>query len=212
MTANILRTVLVDILLPIGAYFGLVGWGLTPAWALAASAGVSVAVLGIGWVRTRAVSTLGLLVLVRFLLGLVVALVTGDARFVIVKDYLVTFVIALVALGTLGLDRPFIARIRRDLSADPGRFDDEWVRNAAFRRVHRQLTALWVVGLVAEVVVAVVVVYTAPLSVAVVVTGVLTPAVLLTLIAVTQVRAGRATVPSGGGHDRAGDAGDGGES
>ena len=38
------------------------------------------------------------------------------------------------------------------------------------------------------------IVYTTPLAVAVVVTGVLTPAVLLTLIAVTQVRAGRAGV------------------
>jgi intracellular septation protein A len=193
MTANILRTVLLDVLLPIGAYFGLVSCGLTPAWALAASAGIAVVALGVRWVRAREVSTLGVLVLVRFVLGLLVALLTGDARFVLVKDYVVTFVIALAALATLGLDRPFIARIRRDLSPDPERFDDEWARNAAFRRVHRRLTALWVVGLVGEVVVAVVIVYTTPLAVAVVVTGVLTPAVLLTLIAVTQVRAGRAT-------------------
>jgi intracellular septation protein A len=194
VTANILRTVLLDVLLPIGAYFALVSWGLTPAWALAASAGIAVVALGARWARTRELSTLGLLVLVRFMLGLLVALLTGDARFVLVKDYVVTFVIALAALGTLGLDRPFIARIRRDLSPDPARFDDEWVRNAAFRRVHRRLTALWVVGLVGEVVVAVAIVYTAPLSVAVVLTGVLTPAVLLTLIAVTQVRAGRAAL------------------
>jgi len=86
-------------------------------------------------------------------LGLVVALLTGDARFVLVKDYLVTFVIALAALGTLGL---------------------------------------WVVGLIGEVAVAVAVIYTTPLAVVVIVTGVLTPVVLLSLIAVTQVRAGRA--------------------
>ena len=101
MTANILRTVLLDVLLPIGAYFALVSVGLTPAWALAASAGIAVVALGVRWVRAREVSTLGLLVLVRFVLGIVVALVTGDARFVLVKDYLVTFVIALAALGTL---------------------------------------------------------------------------------------------------------------
>ena len=199
MTANILRTVLFDILLPIGAYFGLVSRGLTPAWALAASAGIAVVALGVRWLRAGEVSTLGVLVLVRFVLGLLVALLTGDARFVLVKDYVVTFVIALAALGTLRLDRPFIARIRRDLSPDPERFDDEWVRNPAFRRTHRRLTALWVVGLVGEVVVAVVIVYTTPLAVAVVVTGVLTPAVLLTLIAVTQVRAARATVGDRGG-------------
>jgi hypothetical protein len=199
VTANIVQTVLLDVLLPIGAYFGLVSWGLTPAWALAASAGIAVVALGVRYLRVREVSTLGVLVLVRFVLGLLVALLTGDARFVLVKDYAVTFVIALAALGTLRLDRPFIARIRRDLSPDPQRFDDEWVRNAAFRRTHRRLTALWVVGLVGEVVVAVAVVYTTPLAVAVVVTGVLTPAVLLTLIAVTQVRAGRATVGDRGG-------------
>lgn len=193
MIGNILRTVLVDIVLPIAAYFALVAGGLAPVWALAASAGVSVVVLAVGWVRTRAVSTLGVLVLVRFVLGLLVALLTGDARFVLVKDFAVTFVIALAALATLGLERPFIARVRRDLSPDPERFDDEWACNAAFRRVHRRLTGLWVVGLVGEVAVALVVIYTTPLAVAVVVTGVLTPAVLLTLIAVTQVLAGRAT-------------------
>jgi len=102
MTANVVRTVLLDILLPIAAYFGLVSCGLTPAWALAASAGIAVVALGARWFRSRELSTLGLLVLVRFVLGLVVALLTGDARFVLVKDYLVTFVIALAALGTLG--------------------------------------------------------------------------------------------------------------
>jgi hypothetical protein len=129
MTANVVRTVLLDILLPIAAYFGLVSCGLTPAWALAASAGIAAVALGARWIRSRELSTLGLLVLVRFVLGLLVALLTGDARFVLVKDYLVTFVIALAALGTLGLDRPFIARIRRDLSPDPARFDERWSRD-----------------------------------------------------------------------------------
>ncbi len=59
MTANTLRTVVTDILCPIGVHFGLTAWGLAPAWALAASAGVSIVVLGIGWLRTRRVFTLG---------------------------------------------------------------------------------------------------------------------------------------------------------
>jgi hypothetical protein len=192
VSRNIARTVLVDILIPIAAYLGLVRLGMAPVWALAASAGVSVLVLGLGWWRTRSLSTLGVLVLVRFLLGIVVAVVTGDARFVLVKDYLVTLLIAIAAAATLSLQRPFIARVRRDLSPDPVRFDQQWAANAEFRSVHRQLTKIWVVGLVAEVVVAIAVIYTAPLTVAVIVTNVLTPAVLLTLIAVTQARAGRA--------------------
>ena len=173
MTRNIAKTLLVDILLPIAAYLGLVRLGLPPVWALAASAGVSVVVLAIGWVSTRNVSTLGALVLVRFLLGIVIALVTGDARFVLVKDYLVTMVIAVAAAATLKLDRPFIARIRRDLSPDPRVFDQQWQGSAEFRAVHRSLTKLWVVGLLAEVLVAVVVIYTTPLTVAVILTSVL---------------------------------------
>jgi hypothetical protein len=198
VSRNIARTVLVDILIPIAAYLGLVRLGMPPVWALAASAGVSVLVLGLGWWRTRALSTLGVLVLVRFLLGIVVAVVTGDARFVLVKDYLVTLLIAFAAAATLSLQRPFIARVRRDLSPDPVRFDQQWAANAEFRSVHRQLTKLWVAGLVAEVVVAIAVIYTAPLTAAVIVTNVLTPAVLLTLIAVTQARAGRAERDQGG--------------
>lgn len=189
MTANILRTVLIDVAVPLVAYFGLVASGLPPVWALAASAGVSVIVLAAGWARTRRVSTLGLLVLVRFVLGLAIALLTGDARFVLVKDYLVTLVIALAALATLGLERPFIARVRRDLSPDTGSFDAEWTHSEAFRTMHRRLTYWWVVGLAIEVVVAVVVIYTTPLTVAVIITSVLTPAVLLVLITLTQASA-----------------------
>jgi len=35
-----------------------------------------------------------------------------DARFVLIKDYLVTLMIAVAALATLGLERPFIIRVR----------------------------------------------------------------------------------------------------
>lgn len=195
MIANTLRTVVVDVLCPLGVYFGLTAGGLAPAWALAASAGVSIVALGVRWVRTREVSLLGALVLVRFALGLALAFWTGDARIVLVKDFAITFVIALAASATLRLERPFIARIRRDLSPDRARFDEEWTRNASFRTVHHRLSRLWVIGLMGEVAVAVVVVHTAPLAAAVVVTSILSPAVLLTLIAVTQIRARRATTP-----------------
>ncbi len=78
------------------------------------------------------------------------------------------------------------ARVRRDLSPDPGCFDDRWTRDGPFRAVHRRLTGWWVIGLIGEVVVAIVVIYTTPLTVAVIVTNVLTPSVLIVLIAVTQ--------------------------
>lgn len=202
MKRNILKTLLVDIVVPIAVYLALTGSGWTPVWALVASAAASVLVLGISWLRTRTVSTLGVLVLVRFVLGIVVALFTGDARFVLVKDYLITFLLAVGAAATLKLDRPFIARIRRDLTPRTDQFDHQWRTNPPFRAVHRQLTRWWVTALISEVTVAVIIVYTTPLTVAVIATNILSPAVLLTLIALTQARARHtendtAAVPAG---------------
>lgn len=196
MIRNVLGTITIEIALPIAVYFALVALGLPQVWALASSAGVSVISLAVRWLRSREVSTLSLLVLVQFALGVVVALVTGNARFVLAKDYLITFLVALAALASLKLERPFIARIRRDLSPDRTRFDIEWNGNARFRAVHRQLTWWWGIGLTLEVAVALAVIYSVPVGVAVVVTNILTPAVLLGLIAFTQRRAARAGTPN----------------
>lgn len=186
---NILRTVLVEVLTPIAVYLLLVGLRVAPVWALVGSAGVSVLVLAVGWVRTRTLSTLGLLVLAQFVLGVAIAMLTGDARFVLAKDYLLTLLVALAAAASLRLRRPFIARVRRDLSPDPGGFDEHWDTSPAFRRVHRRLTWAWVAGLAGQALVAITIIYSVPLTAAVVATNVLTPAVLLGLITLTEARA-----------------------
>ena len=191
MITNTLRTVSVQVVLPIGIYLLLVHSGVTAAWALVGSAAASVAALVVDYVRTREVSTLGLLVLVQFSLSVAVAGVTGNPRLVLLKDYLVTAAIALGALASLALRRPFIARIRRDLSPDRDTFDRRWATQAPFRRVHRRLTLLWTVGLLSEAGAAAVVIYAVPLVVAVVATNILTPAVLVALISITQSRVSR---------------------
>lgn len=187
-----MRTVLLEVLTPIAVYLLLVRLGLAAVWALVGSAGVSVLLLAVGWVRTRTLSTLGLLVLAQFVLGVAIALLTGDARFVLAKDYLVTLLVALAAAASLRLRRPFIARVRRDLSTDPGGFDEHWDASPAFRRVHRRLTWAWVAGLAGQALVAIAIIYSVPLTAAVVATNVLTPAVLFGLITLTEARA-RAT-------------------
>jgi len=136
MTANVLRTVLLDILLPIAAYFGLVSCGLTPAWALAASA------------VSRS---------------------------------------SLSAPGGCGA-----ASCPRSVSSSWSASCSAWSSLCSPATPGSCTLGLWVVGLIGEVAVAVAVIYTTPLAVVVIVTGVLTPVVLLSLIAVTQVRAGRA--------------------
>lgn len=150
MIANALRTVGVQVVLPIAAYLLLVQLGTSAAWALVGSAGVSVVALVLEWIRSRQLSTLGLLVLVQFVLGIAVAGLTGDARLVLLKDYVITAVIVLGAAASLALPRPFIARVRRDLSPDRSAFDRRWTHQRGFRRVHRRLTLLWVAGLLGQ--------------------------------------------------------------
>lgn len=187
MIGNTLRTVGVQVVLPIAVYLLLVELDVAPAWALVGSAGVSVVALAVEWVRSRELSTLGLLILVQFVLGIAVAGITGNPRLVLLKDYVITVAIALAAAATLALPRPFIARVRRDLSPDRDHFDRRWTSQPLFRRAHYRLTVLWVIGLVGQAAVAAGIIYSTSLTTAVVATNVLTPATLLTLIALTEL-------------------------
>ncbi|MET0693864.1 MAG: VC0807 family protein [Propionibacteriaceae bacterium] len=187
MISNTLRAVGVQVVLPIATYLLLVQLGTSPAWALVGSAGVSVLALVLEWVRSRELSTLGLLVLIQFVLSIAVAGLTGNARLVLLKDYVITAAIAVGAAASLALPRPFIARVRRDLSPDRSTFDRRWTTQPTFRRVHRRLTVLWVAGLLGQAGVAAAVIYSTPITVAVIITNILTPAVLLTLISLTEI-------------------------
>ncbi len=178
---------------PVGAYLLLTAIGWQPVWALVGAAGVSVVVLAVQYLRRRELTALGVLVLVRFALGFAVAVITGDPRLELAKDFVITGAMGLFAAVSLLARRPVIARIRRDLSGDPAGFDRWWTGDAGFRAVHRRLTLAWTFGLTSEAVVAVVLIYSLPLTAAVVVTAALAPATLLGLISATEWRARRYT-------------------
>ncbi|WP_299051228.1 VC0807 family protein [uncultured Nocardioides sp.] len=185
-----------NVVLPIAAYLVLVGLGWAPVWALAGSAAVSVVVLGVEWRRTRRVDALGGLVLLRFVLSLALAWLTGDARVLLVKDSAITAVIALVGLASLRWERPAVARIRADLSGDREAFDAELARRGDLRALHRRLTVVWAVGLLAEAATSTTVALLAPITVAVVVTNLTGPAVIVGLVALTELRARRHRAPA----------------
>ncbi|MFD4791558.1 VC0807 family protein [Streptomyces sp. NPDC058459] len=188
---RLLGAVLENVGVPVGSYLLLTLLGWQPVWALVGASGVSVLILGGQYLRRHQLTALGVLVLVRFALGVAVAVITGDARLELAKDFVITSAIGGFAVLSLLLRRPLIARIRRDLSGDPGQFDLRWARDRGFRQVHRRLTLVWAAGLVTEGAVAVLLIYTLPLTAAVVVTNILAPATLLALISLTEWRARR---------------------
>ncbi|ALG09574.1 VC0807 family protein [Kibdelosporangium phytohabitans] len=192
-TGRLVAAVLENIGVPIASYLILTAIGWTPVWALVGGAGMSVLILAAQYLRRREVNALGVLVLARFAFGVTVAVITGDPRLELVKDAAVTFLIGLAAAVSLGMRRPLIARIRRDISADRDAFDRHW-DDEGFRRLHRHLTLLWTAGLCGQSLVATALVYTLPLTAAVLSTSVLSPVTLLALIAYTQYRAHRWSV------------------
>ncbi|MFE9581527.1 VC0807 family protein [Nocardia sp. NPDC006044] len=191
------RAVLENIGIPVGCYLALTAAGWPPVWALVGGAGVSVLVLAVQYARTRQVTTLGVLVLVRFTVGVAIALWTGDPRLELAKDFAITFLLGLAAAASLVTARPLIARIRRDIVPDPDEFDRYWHCDSGFRRLHRNLTLIWTAGLSIESVTAVALIYILPLTSAVIATSVLSPVCLLGLIGWTQYRAHRWTVSYG---------------
>lgn len=190
---RVLRTALAvgeNVGIPVGTYLVASGSGVPPVWALVVAAAASLVVTLVRWAVTRTIATLGVLVLVRFLLGVAVAVVTGDARLEIVKDLVITGLIGVVAVLTTGMRRPLIARIRRDLSGDPDGFDRDW-RQPGFRSLHRRLTGMWGAGLVGWLVVGTLLTYSLPLTWAVVVTNTGHPAVIIGLVVATEAVVGR---------------------
>lgn len=191
--------VIPSVLVPIAAYLTLARAGIPELWALVASAAVSVIVVAIHALRTGVVSTLGAIVLARFIAGVVVALVTGDARLTLAKDPAFTLLVAVGAVATLWLKRPLTIRIRRELSPDPSCVDTLWDQDASYRHTHHLLTRLWAAGLIVESLLGFLIVATVPITTAVLLTRVLGPVVLLTLSAWTvhvDSRATRAHPPS----------------
>ncbi len=184
-----IRAVGENVALPIAAYLLLTSLGAAPVWALTGSAAVAVVILAAGWVRTRSINALGIMVLVRFLLSLLLAGFTSDARLLLVKDAMITAGIALVMGGSLVVGRPLIERIRRELSADRAAFDSLMSDEPGYRFVHRRLTAVWTCGLLVEASVSATIALTAPLTAAVVITTITGPLVIATLVLWTEYSA-----------------------
>jgi len=137
------------------AYQVLTNLGVDSVTALASS--VICPVLGTGWsfVRTRRPDIIGVVSLTFILVGVATSLVSGDPRFVLVKDSLMTGVFGILCLGSLVLvPRPLLFYFGRQFSSagDPARaaaFESMWAY-PHFRAVIRAMTIVWGVGYLIE--------------------------------------------------------------
>jgi hypothetical protein len=171
-----------DVGLPVAAYYVLswLGWS---DWAALLTA-TCLAGLRLLWgiVRERTLNPFATVMLIVFGLGLALSFATGDARFLLVVKSLVTGVIGLVFLVTaLRGRRPLTLAAQQSWS--PTTADElarEYAEDAAVRRGHRLSSTVWGLGLLAESLLRVPIVYLLPLDVAV---GASSALLVVTLVA-----------------------------
>ncbi|MFD9737891.1 VC0807 family protein [Umezawaea sp. NPDC059074] len=180
---SLLPTLVVDLVLPIGGYYLLRQFGVDEWIALAAGGVVSGLVLVAGIVRSRRVDGTAVFMLGLFAFGLLTLLLTGDERFAIAKDSLISLVLGLLFLGSLLTARPLLlVLVAKTAPAVVERYED----SPAVRRTVRFATLLWGAGLLADAALRVVLVYALPVDVMVVGSPLLTVLVVAVLIVVTR--------------------------
>jgi hypothetical protein len=157
---------LVDIGLPLAAYYGLHAAGASD-WAalLAATAAAGARVVAVAaW--SRQTTWFGVVMLVVFGVGLVLALIGGDARFVLLKDSFTTGLLGMVFLASLVGRRPLaLAAAQASKPGQAEALDRLYRAEPSGRRAFRVSTLGWGLGLVGEAAIRVPLLYLLPLKV-----------------------------------------------
>jgi hypothetical protein len=184
-------TLLPNVLLPWLIYQVLTGRGVSTINALIATAVVPLTTSLYAWLRDRRIDALGIMTLAFVVVGLVTSLLSGDPIFYLVKESLLTGVWGLIMLGSLLASRPLTFYFGRQFMSggDPDKaawFDRLWER-PPFRRILRLTCVMWGVGLVAEALLRVVLVYVLPIPVFLLVSQIMAFAVMGLLMAATML-------------------------
>ncbi|MFI7118982.1 VC0807 family protein [Amycolatopsis sp. NPDC049868] len=157
-----LSLLLWDVALPLAAYYGLRLAGQSEQVSLLAGAGVAAA--RIAWVAVRDRSFDGFAALLAGVLGvgLVLSLVTGDAKFLLLKESFATATAAIVLLLSCFGRTPMVLVAVRAGSSAAKRAEIERLGDEvpAFRRAFTRMSAVWGVALLLEAAVRVPLVYT----------------------------------------------------
>jgi hypothetical protein len=170
MRGLLVRQVVLELVLPLGGYYGLVAAGAEPWLALTVASLLAVPWIVYGIVRDRRISAMPVFTLLILIGGAVVSAVTGDPRLIMVRDSWITLIVGLWVLGTLATRRPFmltmgrtvVAAKRGEAAADE--WMTKWDTDPTFRRHIRVITAVWGVGFTVDTFISAALAYTLPIN------------------------------------------------
>ncbi|HEU0317970.1 MAG TPA: VC0807 family protein, partial [Solirubrobacteraceae bacterium] len=151
--------------LPYLAYVVLRGRGASTVDALAAGAVFPAAFIAVNFARRRRLDGFGLAILATIAAGVGLSLISGNPRFALVKESVVTGAFGLAMLGSLLGRRPLMFYFGRRFATDGSpaghaAWASYWDRSPTFRRSNRVMTTVWGVAFVVEAAIRVVAAYT----------------------------------------------------
>jgi hypothetical protein len=160
----LLPTLVADVGLPTLAYYVLHWAGANDWTALLAGALASGVLLIVEAIRARKLEPFAGFMLCIFVAGLVAALVSGDARMMIVKDSFVTAAVGLVFGISAFTAKPLIYFAARRSSGHPAEFDAMYEATPLMRSRFKMMSGVWGVGFLAEATLRIVLAYQLPVS------------------------------------------------
>lgn len=160
---------LCDVILPYVVYYVAHRQGVSNVSALALGGAVNALFVVVGLVRKRRVETLGVIVLITFALGIAASYMTGNARFALAKDSVITGGVGIAFLASLLAARPIMYLMIRQMltsgdASAAAAMDARWDESATFRSRQRLMTAVWGGGLLCEALLRLVVISLVPVS------------------------------------------------
>jgi hypothetical protein len=173
---------IVDIALPLAIFYGLRKLGASDLIALLIGVVPALISSAVSLARTRRTDLVGMAVVVSMVASTVVALTSGDARVLLIRNAWVSLPFALITLWSLRHPQPLTYVVTRALFVTRARMMDHlWETDARFRAAWKWITVWWGIATVADAVLRVVVAYTLPIAVVPVMDPVITIATIVAL-------------------------------
>ncbi|MCY7303154.1 MAG: hypothetical protein LH654_08990 [Thermoleophilia bacterium] len=185
-----------DVVVPVVAYQGLIHvLGMARVPALVLSGAFPAANVVRRYVQHRRVDPIGVIVLVSILVGAVLSLVSGSEKLTLLRESFLTAAFGLAFLVSLVFGRPIMFLLVRQFVAREdeqqlSEWDGLWEDVPPFRRVMRQMTAVWGIALLSEFALKVVMIETLSTDLVQAISGPLI-LVLTAVLIVATIRWGR---------------------
>ena len=175
-----------DVGIPAAVYYGCRAVGVDTWYALAAAGLVALLRVAYVAVARRRLDGVAAVVGGVFALLLVVSAVTGDPRVLLARESIVSGALGLLLLGSLVVGRPVLYALMRRFNAGNAellaRWDQRWRGTPGFRRIFVLTSLVWGVGLLAEALIRIVLIYLLPVDVMAGVSTVLQLATIVLLV------------------------------